>query len=194
VKKYQKINNKMSKYDHHPWHSVSPGENLPEYVNAIIEIPKGSKAKYEIDKDSNLIKLDRVLFSSVMYPANYGFIPQTYCDDNDPLDILVLCSVDVYPLSIIEAKVIGVMHMVDNGEQDDKIIAVAKNDMSVNYINDLAELPPHTMKEIVKFFQDYKALEEKKVTIEHLLGVRYAHKVIQESLVLYDQKFRNNKS
>lgn len=184
----------MNNYDHHPWHSVSPGENLPEIVNAIIEIPKGSKAKYEIDKESNLIKLDRVLFSSVMYPANYGFIPQTYCDDNDPLDILVLCSVDVYPLSIIEAKVIGVMHMVDNGEQDDKIIAVAKNDMSVNYINDLAELPPHTMKEIVKFFQDYKALEEKKVTIEHLLGVRYAHKVIQESIALYDEKFRNKNS
>lgn len=90
----------MSKDDHHPWHSVSPGDNLPEIVNAIIEIPKGSKAKYEIDKDSNLIKLDRVLFSSVMYPANYGFIPQTYCDDNDPLDILVLCSVDVYPMTI----------------------------------------------------------------------------------------------
>ena len=182
----------MSKDDHHPWHSVSPGSNLPQTVNAIIEIPKGSKAKYEIDKESNLIKLDRVLFSSVMYPANYGFIPQTYCDDNDPLDILVLCSVDVYPMTIIEAKVIGVMHMVDNGEQDDKIIAVAKNDMSVNYINDLPELPPHTMKEIVKFFQDYKALEEKQVTIEHLLGVRYAHKVIQESIELYDKKFRNN--
>ncbi|WP_276091174.1 inorganic diphosphatase [Pedobacter sp. JY14-1] len=184
----------MNNYESHPWHSVSPGDNIPETVNAIIEIPKGSKAKYEIDKDSNLIKLDRVLFSSVMYPANYGFIPQTYCDDNDPLDILVLCSVDVYPLSLIEAKVIGVMHMVDNGEQDDKIIAVAKNDMSVNYINDLADLPPHTMKEIAKFFQDYKALEEKKVTIEHLLGVRYAHKVIQESLKLYDEKFRHNHS
>ncbi|MBY0245106.1 MAG: inorganic diphosphatase [Sphingobacteriaceae bacterium] len=181
----------MSTTNTHPWHCVSPGENLPETVNAIIEIPKGSKAKYEIDKESNLIKLDRVLFSSVVYPANYGFIPQTYCDDNDPLDILVLCSVDVYPMTIIEAKVIGVMHMVDNGEQDDKIIAVAKNDMSVNYINDLSELPPHAMKEIVKFFQDYKALENKQVTIEHLLGKRYAHKVIQESIELYDKEFRN---
>src|SRR5690606_1492072 len=122
----------------HPWHEVSPGDDVPSSVNAIIEIPKGSKAKYEIDKKSGLIKLDRVLFSSVMYPANYGFIPKTYCDDKDPLDILVLCSVDVYPMSIIEAKVIGVMHMIDNGEQDDKIIAVAKNDMSVNYINDLS--------------------------------------------------------
>ncbi|VTP92696.1 Inorganic pyrophosphatase [Sphingobacterium daejeonense] len=106
----------------HPWHQVSPGEDLPNSVNAIIEIPKGSKAKYEIDKDSGLIKLDRVLFSSVMYPANYGFIPQTYCDDKDPLDILVLCSVDVYPMCMIEAKVVGVMHMIDNGNKTTKLL------------------------------------------------------------------------
>lgn len=173
----------------HPWHEVSPGDDLPNSVNAIIEIPKGSKAKYEIDKDSGLIKLDRVLFSSVMYPANYGFIPQTYCDDKDPLDILVLCSVDVYPMSLIEAKVVGVMHMIDGGEQDDKIIAVAKNDMSVNYINDLSELPPHTMKEIVRFFQDYKALEEKNVTVENLYGKAFAQNVINEALELYKQEF-----
>lgn len=177
--------------NNHPWHSVSPGENAPEHVTAIIEIPKGSKAKYEIDKESGLLKLDRMLFSSVMYPANYGFIPQTYCDDHDPLDILVLCAADVYPMSIIDAKVIGVMHMVDNGEQDDKIIAVAKHDMSVNYIEDLAELPPHTMKEVVRFFQDYKALEEKNVTIEHLLGKSYAYKVIEESIELYNSTYRN---
>jgi len=175
----------------HPWHEVSPGDDIPSSVNAIIEIPKGSKAKYEIDKDSGLVKLDRVLFSSVMYPANYGFIPKTYCDDKDPLDILVLCSVDVYPMSIIEAKVIGVMHMIDNGEQDDKVIAVAKHDMSVNYINDLSELPPHTMKEIVRFFQDYKALEHKNVTIEQLFGRSYAYKVIQESIDLYQKEFAN---
>jgi len=175
----------------HPWHEVSPGDDVPSSVNAIIEIPKGSKAKYEIDKESGLVKLDRVLFSSVMYPANYGFIPKTYCDDKDPLDILVLCSVDVYPMSIIEAKVIGVMHMIDNGEQDDKIIAVAKHDMSVNYINDLSELPPHTMKEIVRFFQDYKALEHKNVTIEKLFGRSYAYKIIQESIDLYQKEFAN---
>ncbi len=175
----------------HPWHQVPPGDDIPSSVNAIIEIPKGSKAKYEIDKESGLIKLDRVLFSSVMYPANYGFIPRTYCDDKDPLDILVLCSVDVYPMSIIEAKVIGVMHMIDNGEQDDKIIAVAKNDMSVNYINDLSELPPHTMKEIVRFFQDYKALERKNVTIERLFGRSYAYQVIQDSIELYRREFDN---
>lgn len=176
--------------DNNPWHSISPGEDAPNNVTAIIEIPKGSKAKYEIDKDSGLLKLDRILFSSVMYPANYGFIPQTYCDDKDPLDILVLCSVDVFPMSIVEAKVVGVMHMVDNGEQDDKIIAVAAHDMSVNYIDDLSELPPHTMKEIVRFFQDYKALEGKNVTIEHLLGKRYAHKVINESIELYNTTFK----
>lgn len=176
----------------HPWHRVSPGNDLPSCVNAIIEIPKGSKAKYEVDKESGLLLLDRILFSSVMYPANYGFIPQTYCDDKDPLDILVLCSVDVFPMSIIEAKVIGVMHMVDNGEQDDKIIAVAKNDMSVNYIEDLENLPPHTTKEIVRFFQDYKALEHKNVTIEQLLGKQYAYKVIEESLELYKNTFVTN--
>src|SRR6201992_1184069 len=173
----------------HPWHQVSTGDNIPEIVNAVIEIPKGSKAKYEIDKESGLLKLDRVLFSSVVYPANYGFIPQTYCDDNDPLDILVLCSIDVFPMSIIEAKPIGVMHMVDNGEQDDKIIAVAKNDMSVNYINELNELPPHTMTEIVRFFKEYKKPEGKNVTNEELLGKRYGFKVINEGLGLYKSPF-----
>jgi inorganic pyrophosphatase len=173
----------------HPWHEVSPGEDIPTIVNAVIEIPKGSKAKYEIDKDSGLLKLDRVLFSSVMYPANYGFIPRTYCDDKDPLDILVLCSVDVYPMSIIEAKIIGVMHMVDNGEQDDKIIAVANTDMSVNYMDDLSDMPPHAMKEIVRFFQDYKALEHKNVTIEQLMGKDEAERVVLESIELYQSTF-----
>ncbi|HLT42403.1 MAG TPA: inorganic diphosphatase [Sphingobacteriaceae bacterium] len=172
-----------------PWHATSPGSNLPVSVNAIIEIPKGSKAKYEIDKESGLMKLDRMLFSSVMYPANYGFIPQTYCDDHDPLDILVICAADLYPMTMVEATVIGVMHMIDNGEQDDKIIAVATNDMSVNYITDISELPPHTMKEIVRFFQDYKALEKKNVTIEQLLDKSYAHKVIKESVDLYQSTF-----
>ena len=175
----------------HPWHQVSPGEDLPNTVNAIIEIPNGSKAKYEIDKESGLVKLDRVLYSSVMYPANYGFIPQTYCDDKDPLDILVICSADVYPMTMIEAKIIGVMHMVDGGEQDDKIIAVAKNDMSVNYINDISELPPHTMKEIVQFFESYKALKEKSVIIEGLHGREYAQNILKESIELYNTEIRN---
>ncbi len=171
------------------WHSVSIGEKSPENVNAIIEIPKGSKAKYELDKDSGLIKLDRVLFSSVHYPANYGFIPRTYCDDKDPLDILVICSIDVYPMCIIEAKVLGVMHMVDDDEKDDKIIAVAKNDMSVNYANDISELPPYTVVELKRFFEDYKKLEHKNVIVERFLGKEEAYKIIKESQVLYRNTF-----
>src|SRR5689334_13245376 len=112
-----------------PWHSVSVGKKAPETVNGIIEIPKGSRAKYELDKESGLLKLDRVLYSSVFYPANYGFIPQTYCDDNDPLDILILSQVEIVPLCIVPARVVGVMRMIDGGEADDKIIAVAAGDV-----------------------------------------------------------------
>ncbi len=133
------------------------------------------------------MKLDRVLYSSVHYPANYGFIPRTYCDDKDPLDILVICSIDVFPLCIIEAKVIGVMRMIDEDEEDDKIIAVAKNDMSVNYINELAELPPHTIVELRRFFEDYKKLEHKHVIVEEFLGREDAYKVINNGLYLYNQ-------
>ena len=168
-----------------PWHLVSPGEKVPEIVSSIIEIPKGSKAKYELDKKSGLLKLDRVLFSAVHYPANYGFIPQTFCEDNDPLDILVICSIDVDPLCIIETTVLGVMHMVDEEMKDDKIIGVAKNDVAVNYINDLNELPPHTMVELQRFFEDYKKLENKNVTVKNFLGKKEAFEIINESLDLY---------
>ncbi|WP_092101208.1 MULTISPECIES: inorganic diphosphatase [Pontibacter] len=172
-----------------PWHSVSYGEMSPEVVTAIIEIPKGSKAKYELDKDSGMLKLDRVLFSSVNYPANYGFIPQTYCDDKDPLDILVICSIDVQPMCLIDAKVIGVMQMIDNNEEDDKIIAVAYNDMSVRHINDISELPPHTLLEMRRFFEDYKKLENKEVIVEQFLGREHAYRIIQESIDLYNTTF-----
>jgi len=171
------------------WHDVSFGENAPECVQAIIEIPKNSKAKYELDKESGLLKLDRVLFSAVHYPANYGFIPRTYCDDKDPLDILVISSVDVVPMCLIEAKVIGVMQMIDDNERDDKIIAVAKNDMSVNYINDIAELPPHTLVEVKRFFEDYKNLEKKEVVVKKFLNKEEAYKIIQESIELYNETF-----
>ena len=113
-----------------PWHEVPVGENIPEIVTAIIEIPKNTRAKYELDKESGMLKLDRVLYSSMYYPANYGFIPQTYCEDHDPLDIVVLSQETLVPMCLVDAKVLGVMRMLDGGEKDDKIIAVAANDMS----------------------------------------------------------------
>ena len=172
----------------HPWHDIDPGKEAPAFVKSIIEIPKGSKGKYEMDKGSGLLRLDRVLFSSVHYPANYGFIPQTYCDDHDPLDILVICSIDVIPMSIIEAKVIGAMEMVDGDERDDKIIAVARHDMSVNYINDLSELPPHTLVELKRFFEDYKMLEHKDVIVEQFIHHEKALEIIAEGIRLYQEK------
>lgn len=173
--------------NNNPWHSVSSGKRVPEIVNTIIEIPKGSKGKYELDKESGLLKLDRVLYSSVHYPANYGFIPRTYCDDKDPLDILVICSIDVDPLCIIESKVIGVMRMVDDDEEDDKIIAVAEKDMAVNYINDISELPPHTVVELRRFFEDYKKLEHKHVVVEEFLNKKEAYRIINQSIDLYNK-------
>jgi inorganic pyrophosphatase len=171
----------------HPWHDVDPGIEAPAFVRAIIEIPKGSKGKYELDKGSGLLRLDRVLFSSVHYPANYGFIPRTYCDDHDPLDILVICSIDVIPMSIIEAKVIGAMEMIDGDERDDKIIAVARHDMSVNYINNLSELPPHTLVELKRFFEDYKMLEHKNVIVDQFIKREKAYEIITEGLNLYTE-------
>ncbi|HAF34922.1 MAG TPA: inorganic pyrophosphatase [Sphingobacterium sp.] len=179
----------MSKQN--PWHMVSPGENVPNAVNAIIEITNGSKGKYELDKETGLWLLDRVMSSSVVYPANYGFIPQTYCDDKDPLDILVICSLDILPLTLVEAQVIGVMNMVDGGEQDDKIIAVAKNDPVFNYIKDIDQLPPHTMKEIVQFFESYKALEKKHVIVEGVKGREEAQRILIEAIDLYKKEFVN---
>ena len=172
-----------------PWHNVSPGDNTPEVVNGIIEIPKGTRGKYELDKDSGMLMLDRVLFSSVYYPANYGFIPQTYCDDKDPLDILIISQIDVVPLCIVSAKVIGVMRMLDNGEADDKIIAVAAGDPSVNHFNDISELPPHFISELRSFFEDYKKLEHKSVVVEDFLGKKLAMEILKESFVMYKEKF-----
>ncbi|UPL49372.1 inorganic diphosphatase [Hymenobacter sublimis] len=172
-----------------PWHDVERGEDAPKVVNGIIEIPKGSKGKYELDKDSGLLKLDRVLFSAVHYPAAYGFIPKTYCDDKDPLDILVLCSVDIVPMCLVDAKVIGVMQMIDQDEEDDKIIAVAANDVSVNHYNDIADLPPHTLLEMQRFFEDYKALEHKQVSVERFMGREDAYRIIEDSIKLYEETF-----
>ena len=181
---------KQRKMNFNPWHSVPYGDNAPDTVNAIIEIPRNSRAKYELDKDSGLLKLDRVLYSSTYYPANYGFIPKTYCDDNDPLDILVLSQIDMQPLCLVEAKVIGVMRMLDQGEADDKIIAVCANDMSIKHINDIDELPPHFIKELRHFFEEYKRLEEKEVKIKDFQGARLAKKIIGHAIKDYEVKFK----
>lgn len=171
-----------------PWHHVHYGDFSGDNVNGIIEIPKGSRAKYELDKETGLLKLDRVLYSSVYYPANYGFIPQTYCDDGDPLDILILSQIDVQPLCIVEAKIVGVMRMLDQGEADDKIIAVCANDMSIAHINDISELPEHFLAEVRQFFEEYKKLEKKVVKIEEFQGERLAKKIFQHAVRDYEEK------
>ena len=180
----------MQNKSFNPWHNVSYGENVPNVVNGIIEIPKGTRAKYELDKDSGLLLLDRVLYSSVYYPANYGFIPQTYCDDKDPLDILIVSQIDVVPLCIVPAKVIGVMRMLDGGEADDKIIAVAAGDPSVNHINDISELPKHFISEIRSFFEDYKKLENKTVQVEEFENATIAKQILQKAIEDYNKMFK----
>lgn len=170
----------------HPWHGVGKGVDAPEVVTAIIEVPKGSSIKYELDKESGLLKVDRILYSAVHYPANYGFIPQSYCDDNDPLDILVLGQEPVFPLSMLRAKPIGVMKMVDQGEMDDKIIAVHLDDPEYSHYTSIDELPPHCLKTLRRFFEDYKVLENKEVIIETFLGPVEAKRIIDEAFDLYE--------
>jgi inorganic pyrophosphatase len=169
----------------HPWHDVEIGAEAPALVPAVIEVPKGSKTKYELDKPSGLIRVDRILFSSAHYPANYGFIPRTYCDDHDPLDILVLGQESVVPLTIMHAKPIGVMKMLDQGEADDKIIAVHAHDPEYSFYDSIAQLPPHRMIEIQSFFEDYKKLENKVVVVEKFLDRDDALRVLQSALALY---------
>lgn len=173
-----------------PWHEIPYGNDAPGMVTAIIEIPKGSKNKYELDKDSGLLKVDRVLFSSVHYPANYGFIPQTYCDDLDPLDILVLGQEAVYPLTLMRAKTIGVMQMIDMDEEDDKIIAVHADDPEYADYEDVHQLPKHKMRELQRFFEDYKLLEHKAVRVERFLGREPACEIIRQAIDLYRKTFR----
>lgn len=173
----------------HPWHDVEIGQNSPDLVNGIIEIPKNTRAKYELDKESGMLMMDRVLYSSINYPANYGFIPKTYCDDDDPLDILVISQIEIVPMCIVSARVIGVMRMLDGGEKDDKIIAVAEHDMSVNHTNDISELPDHHLKELRSFFEDYKKLENKTVIVEDFLGREQALDIVRQSIVDYQVKF-----
>jgi inorganic pyrophosphatase len=173
----------------HPWHGAHYGDKAPQIVNGLIEIPQGSKAKYEIDKPTGLLRLDRVIYSSFHYPINYGFIPQTLGQDGDPLDILVMCSESIQPLCLVEATVIGNMQMIDTGVADDKIIAVASKDPAVNYINDMSELPKHFIAVLRNYFEQYKVLENKKVEIDDFQDKAAAYGVIDAAIELYKTKF-----
>jgi inorganic pyrophosphatase len=174
----------------HPWHDVTPGSLLPRESNAVIEIPFGSSVKYELDKDSGLIKLDRVLYSAVYYPANYGFIPQTLAEDDDPLDILVLCQETVVPLTIINSRTIGVMTMIDSGKKDHKIIAVATEDPEFNVYTEAGEMPQHRLLMLRRFFQDYKQLEGKAVEVDEIRPAKEAFPIIEEALRRYSTQRR----
>jgi inorganic pyrophosphatase len=173
----------------HPWHGAHYGKKAPEIVNALIEIPQGSRAKYEIDKATGLLKLDRVVYSSFHYPINYGFIPQTLGEDNDPLDILVMCGETIQPLCLVEATVIGNMQMIDNGEKDDKIIAVATKDPTVNHFTNVNELPRHFIAVLKNYFENYKVLENKVVEIDEFQDKDAAYSVIRKAIDFYAQKF-----
>jgi inorganic pyrophosphatase len=171
----------------HPWHDVELPRYAEEAIPAIIEIPTGSKVKYELDKASGLLRVDRILFSAVHYPANYGFVPRTYCDDGDPLDILVYCQEPIVPLSIMQAKVIGVMRMRDDKGEDDKLVAVSADDPEYADIADISEMPAHRMRELKRFFEDYKALEHKMVRVREPQGRAEAMEVLRAAIKLYDR-------
>ncbi|HEX2532092.1 MAG TPA: inorganic diphosphatase [Chitinophagaceae bacterium] len=173
----------------HPWHGATFGKYAPQRVNGLIEIPQGSRTKYEIDKETGLLKLDRVIHSSFHYPVNYGFIPQTLGLDGDPLDILVLSSQSIQSLCLVDATVIGNMQMIDTGDKDDKIIAVATKDPSVNHIRNIDELPPHFFNELKNYFEQYKVLEDKQVQIDNFQNKEEAYLIIQDAIELYRKTF-----
>jgi inorganic pyrophosphatase len=170
----------------HPWHDTHVDETeIATAFPVIVEIPKGSTNKYELDKETGLLRLDRVLYSAVYYPADYGFIPRTYCDDGDPLDVLVLGNEPVFPLTIVEARAIGVMRMRDEKGIDDKIVAVSVRDPSFADYTDKGQLPAHILRQVRQFFEDYKVLEQKQVVVEDLLGPDQALVIIRDALECY---------
>lgn len=173
------------------WHDISPKRIKPEHFYAVIEISKGGKNKYELDKETGMLKLDRVLFTSTHYPANYGFIPRTYASDNDPLDVLVLCSEQIHPMTIVECKPIGVLKMVDNGMCDEKIIAVPINDPNYNTYEDVSMLPTHRFDEIKHFFEVYKTLEHDKITtVSEISDCQEAKKIISACIDRYIEYYQ----
>lgn len=173
----------------HAWHDVSPGANLPLEFTTIIEIPMGSSVKYELDKKTGLLKVDRLLYSAVYYPANYGFIPQTLAEDDDPLDVLVLCQEPVAGLTLVEARAIGLMTMVDTGKNDHKIVAVATGDPEFQQFKGLHELPAHRLMMLRRFFQDYKKLEMKEVVVDEFEETDAAGPIVEAALARYRQQY-----
>ena len=174
----------------HPWHDITPGENIPQEFLSVIEIPSGSSVKYELDKESGLIKLDRVLYSAVYYPSNYGFIPQTLAEDDDPLDVLVLCQETVVPLTIIHTRTIGLMTMIDAGKKDHKIIGVATEDPEFTSFREASEMPTHRLMMLRRFFQDYKQLEGKAVEVDDIQPAAAAYPIIEDALRCYSEQRR----
>ena len=174
----------------HAWHDVTPGEKLPSVFTSVIEIPMGSSVKYELDKQTGLLRLDRILYSAVYYPANYGFIPQTLGDDHDPLDIMILCREPIQPLCLVPSRVIGVMRMIDQGLADDKILAVPVNDANSNHLKDIDELAPHFKLELKEFFESYKRLENKVVTVPDFQGKETALGIIVKAIAFYKTEFK----
>jgi inorganic pyrophosphatase len=168
-----------------PWHDVALGKDPGQLFMAVIEIPRGSKNKYELDKRTGLLRLDRVLYSSVHYPANYGFLPRTYCEDGDPLDVLVLCQEPLVPLCLVQARPIGLITMRDDMGVDDKIIAVPADDPEYAHYKDIDQLPPHRLEELQQFLRDYKVLERKQVDVDDMRGRKDAQNVIAAAVALY---------
>ena len=171
----------------HPVHDIELPDDITAFVPALIEIPRGSHLKYEVDKPTGLLRLDRVLYSAVFYPANYGFIPRTHADDGDPLDILVLMQEPVEPLTIVRARAIGGLQMVDDKGGDDKIVAVCIDDPAVAHYTASSQLPPHVLRELDRFFRDYKMLEGKRSEVGDLYGKDEALAVIRRSREAYDR-------
>lgn len=171
------------------WHDMPEKYIAPDDFTAVIEIPKGSKSKYELDKETGLLRLDRMLYTATHYPANYGFIPRTYADDGDPLDVLVLCQASISPMTLVQCYPIGVVQMTDDDSADEKIIAVPFRDPSLSCYNDISQLPAHTMQEIRHFFTVYKSLEGKHTAVNEILGSIKAYKVIEECIANYKKKF-----
>ncbi len=177
-----------------PWHDVPPGPRVPQEFDTIIEIPAGSSVKYELDKSCGYIRLDRVLYSAVYYPANYGFIPQTLAEDGDPLDVLVLCQEAVVPLTIIHARAIGLMTMIDAGKKDHKIIAVATEDPEYNSYHEAAEMPTHRLLMLRRFFQDYKQLEGKAVEVDEIEPAEKAYPIIEDAIRQYRAEYHSGRA